>query len=54
MSQKKTVMTRRSPAEPASAGRSIRPSTIRGSMYLPKVSRICALTRSSATMWLKA
>src|SRR5688572_10996116 len=53
-SQNSTVITRRSPPAAASSGRSIRPCTMRGSMYLPKISLIHALTLSSATMALKA
>ena len=54
MSQNRMVITRRSPLAETSSGRSIRPSTMRGSTYLPKVSLICDLSLSSATMALKA
>src|SRR5713101_390423 len=53
MSQKKMVISRREPLASVSSGRSSSPATMRGSTYLPKVSRICALIRSSPTMLLK-
>src|SRR5580693_4703965 len=53
MSQNKTVISRREPLASVSSGRSSNPATMRGSTYLPKVSRIRALTRSSPTMLLK-
>ena len=43
------VMTRRCPSA-ASAGRSISPSTMRGSTYFPKVSRIRSLRRNCSTI----
>jgi len=49
MSQNKMVISRREPLASVRSGRSISPATIRGSTYLPKVSRICALTLSSPT-----
>ena len=54
MSQNSTVITRRCPSVAVSACRPISPSTILGSMYLPKVSRICSLRRSCSTMRLNA
>src|SRR5437660_9915546 len=53
ISQNKIVISRREPLASVSSGRSISPATIRGSTYLPNVSRICALIRSSPTMLLK-
>ena len=53
MSQKKIVISRREPLTSVSSGRSISPATMRGSTYLPNVSWICALRRSSPTMLLK-
>src|SRR5882724_499582 len=52
-SQNSTVMTRRCPSA-ASMGRSISPSTMRGSMYFPKVSRMRSLRRNCSTISLKA
>ena len=53
MSQNRIVISRRVPVASVNSGRSISPATMRGSTYLPKVSRICALIRSSPTMLLK-
>ncbi len=54
MSQNNTVITRRCPSAAARTGRSIRLSTMRGSMYLPKVWRMRSLRRSCSTIRLKA
>jgi len=53
ISQNKIVISRREPLASVSSDRSISPATMRGSTYLPKVSRICALSRNSLTMLLK-
>src|SRR5580692_3180478 len=53
ISQNKIVISRREPLASVSSGRSSSPATMRGSTYLPNVSRICALIRSSPTMLLK-
>src|ERR1051325_6864428 len=54
MSQNRIVISRREPLGSVNSGRSISPATMRGSTYLPNVSRICSLARSSPTMLLKA
>ena len=54
MSQNITVITRRWPSAAVSVGRLIKPSTTRGSIYLPKVSLTRWFSRSCTTIRLNA